>query len=136
MAAPAEITDIIPFNEFGSLDDLDFLENRVFDTESQVLRAPELDDLSGVVEDVLARTHKRAYLGLEAHDDCLALAPRLPPELRALRLSIRYRSLALELQVDHTHLRVAADGGKGKITLNVGGKGYAIEPGDVRTIAL
>ena len=40
-----EVTDIIPFNEFGSLDDLDFLDNSAFDTESQVLHAPELDDL-------------------------------------------------------------------------------------------
>jgi murein DD-endopeptidase MepM/ murein hydrolase activator NlpD len=41
-----EVTDIIPFNEFGSLDDLDFYGNSAFDTDSQVLRAPELDDLS------------------------------------------------------------------------------------------
>jgi murein DD-endopeptidase MepM/ murein hydrolase activator NlpD len=41
-----EVTDIVPFNEFGSLDDLEFLDNCAFDTESQVLRAPELDDLS------------------------------------------------------------------------------------------
>ena len=41
-----EVTDIIPFDEFGSLDDPDFLENSAFDTEAQVLRAPELDDLS------------------------------------------------------------------------------------------
>jgi murein DD-endopeptidase MepM/ murein hydrolase activator NlpD len=41
-----DVTDIIPFNEFGSLDDLDFLDNSAFDTESQVLRAPELDDLN------------------------------------------------------------------------------------------
>ena len=41
-----EVTDIIPFNEFGSLDDPDFLDNSAFDTESQVLRAPELDDLN------------------------------------------------------------------------------------------
>jgi murein DD-endopeptidase MepM/ murein hydrolase activator NlpD len=41
-----EVTDIIPFNEFGSLDDLDFLDNSAFDSESQVLRAPELDDLN------------------------------------------------------------------------------------------
>jgi murein DD-endopeptidase MepM/ murein hydrolase activator NlpD len=40
-----EITDIIPFNEFGSLDDLDFSDNCAFDKEVQVLRAPELDDL-------------------------------------------------------------------------------------------
>jgi murein DD-endopeptidase MepM/ murein hydrolase activator NlpD len=41
-----DVTDIIPFNEFGSLDDLEFLDSCAFDTESQVLRAPELDDLS------------------------------------------------------------------------------------------
>jgi murein DD-endopeptidase MepM/ murein hydrolase activator NlpD len=42
---PAEVTDIIPFNEFGDLADLDFLENSAFDREAQVIRAPELDDL-------------------------------------------------------------------------------------------
>ncbi len=40
-----EVTDIIPFNEFGNLDDLDFSDNTTFDKEAQVLRAPELDDL-------------------------------------------------------------------------------------------
>ncbi|HJT96233.1 MAG TPA: M23 family peptidase, partial [Mycobacterium sp.] len=40
-----EITDIIPFNEFGNLADLEFRENSAFDRESQVIHAPELDDL-------------------------------------------------------------------------------------------
>jgi murein DD-endopeptidase MepM/ murein hydrolase activator NlpD len=40
-----EVTDIIPFNEFGNLDDLDFSENSAFEKEAHVLRAPELDDL-------------------------------------------------------------------------------------------
>ncbi len=40
-----EVTDIIPFNEFGKLDDLEFSANSAFDKEAQVLRAPELDDL-------------------------------------------------------------------------------------------
>jgi murein DD-endopeptidase MepM/ murein hydrolase activator NlpD len=43
-----EVTDIIPFNEFGEIgtfDDLDFSENSAFAKEAQVLRAPELDDL-------------------------------------------------------------------------------------------
>lgn len=37
------MTDIVPFNEFGSLDDLDFSSN-AFDLAADVLRAPELDD--------------------------------------------------------------------------------------------
>ena len=40
-----EVTDIIPFNEFGNLDDLDFCDNSAFAKEAQVLGAPELDDL-------------------------------------------------------------------------------------------
>ena len=40
-----EVTDIIPFNEFGKLDDLDFSANSAFEKEAQVLGAPELDDL-------------------------------------------------------------------------------------------
>ncbi|WP_276031380.1 M23 family metallopeptidase [Mycolicibacterium komossense] len=42
-----EVTDIIPFNEFGSLDDFDFRDG-AFDGETAVLRAPELDDLHDV----------------------------------------------------------------------------------------
>jgi murein DD-endopeptidase MepM/ murein hydrolase activator NlpD len=41
----SEITDIIPFNEFGDLGELDFRDNCAFDRESQVIHAPELDDL-------------------------------------------------------------------------------------------
>ena len=41
-----EITDIIPFNEFGKLDDLEFHDNSAFDRACQVIHAPELDDMS------------------------------------------------------------------------------------------
>ena len=41
-----EITDIIPFNEFGELDDLEFHDNSAFDRECQVIHAPELDDMA------------------------------------------------------------------------------------------
>jgi murein DD-endopeptidase MepM/ murein hydrolase activator NlpD len=43
--SPAEVTDIIPFNEFGDLHDLDFRESSAFDKEQRVIAAPELDDL-------------------------------------------------------------------------------------------
>ena len=45
---PAEITDIIPFNEFGDLADVEFREHAAFDTESQVVHCPELDDMHDV----------------------------------------------------------------------------------------
>jgi murein DD-endopeptidase MepM/ murein hydrolase activator NlpD len=41
----ATITDIIPFNEFGDLGDLDFSNSSAFDRESRVVHAPELDDM-------------------------------------------------------------------------------------------
>nr|WP_246224311.1 M23 family metallopeptidase [Mycolicibacterium anyangense] len=43
-----DITDIIPFNEFGELRDLidvDSCEHSTFDTGSQVVHSPELDDM-------------------------------------------------------------------------------------------
>ncbi|WP_413467126.1 M23 family metallopeptidase [Mycolicibacterium sp. 120270] len=40
-----EVTDIIPFNEFGKLSDLEFDHSSAFDREVQVVHAPELDDL-------------------------------------------------------------------------------------------
>ena len=44
----AEITDIIPFNEFGDLAELDFYKSTAFDREAQVIHAPELDDLHDI----------------------------------------------------------------------------------------
>ena len=40
-----DVTDIIPFNEFGDLDDVDFREHTAFDLEAQVVHSPELDDM-------------------------------------------------------------------------------------------
>lgn len=51
----AEITDIIPFNEFGDLADLEFRENCAFDRESQVIAAPELDDLHDTEDQIPLR---------------------------------------------------------------------------------
>jgi hypothetical protein len=40
-----EITVIIPFNEYGDLDDLEFSNSSAFTREARVIQAPELDDL-------------------------------------------------------------------------------------------
>ena len=47
LAAPGltEVTDIIPFDEFGELGDLDDAPSGAFDRDTEVIRAPELDDL-------------------------------------------------------------------------------------------
>jgi len=81
-----EVTDIIPFNEFGRLADSDFSENSAFDKEAQVLRAPELDDLDDTdnlaVFDLLrpsASEHRLSPLERgtnRARDDAASLAGR------------------------------------------------------------
>ncbi|MGY4711106.1 M23 family metallopeptidase [Mycolicibacterium sp. CBM1] len=43
-----DVTDIIPFNEFGDLCDIDLREHTAFDTESRVVHCPELDDMHDV----------------------------------------------------------------------------------------
>ncbi len=70
----AEITDIIPFNEFGDLADVDFRDNSAFDRESQVIHAPELDDMHDTDDLVPLR---------------LAVPSEFRPEARAER-SARY----------------------------------------------
>ncbi|MCG5431014.1 M23 family metallopeptidase [Mycobacterium sp. MYCO198283] len=40
-----DITELIPFNEFGGLEDADFAQQTAFGNESAVVHAPELDDL-------------------------------------------------------------------------------------------
>ncbi|BBX20423.1 hypothetical protein CRI77_24725 [Mycolicibacterium duvalii] len=67
---PSEITDIIPFNEFGPISDfsdLDVLPHAAFDREAQVMHAPELDDLTDT-------------------DDLTPLRLAVPAEFRAVGL--------------------------------------------------
>ena len=46
----AEITDIIPFNEFGDLAELDFYQSSAFDREAQVVELRSVDDLRLAIE--------------------------------------------------------------------------------------
>ena len=76
-----EVTDIIPFNEFGNLDDLDFSDNCAFDKEAQVLRAPELDDLDDADNLTVLRLAAPS-------EDVTTVLPRVAshrPELRSRR---------------------------------------------------
>jgi murein DD-endopeptidase MepM/ murein hydrolase activator NlpD len=66
---PAEITDIIPFNEFGDLADLDFRDNSAFDRESQVIRAPELDDLHDTDDLIPLRLAVPAKFRSDPHEE-------------------------------------------------------------------
>ena len=45
-ASPAEVTDIIPFNEFGDLHELDFRDSSAFDKEQRVMSMYYFDGMT------------------------------------------------------------------------------------------
>jgi alpha,alpha-trehalase len=51
---------------------------------------------------------QRCYTGLELRGDVLWLNPRLPDDLRRLRLFVHYRSHSLDLDISHETLTVSA----------------------------
>ena len=64
-----EITDIIPFNEFGKLADLEFHHSSAFDRESQVVHAPELDDMHDTDDLIPLRLAVPSKFRPEARDE-------------------------------------------------------------------
>jgi murein DD-endopeptidase MepM/ murein hydrolase activator NlpD len=71
---PNEVTDILPFNEFGSLDDLD-LRTSAFDT-TDVLSAPELDDCVEI-EETPFQLMRRMDLNVIHDPDATDVIPRV-----------------------------------------------------------
>ena len=66
----------MPFNEFGSLDDLDF-HSHAFDGATEVLRAPELDDLADTDDLTPLKLSRRMDLGVIEDADKTDVIPRL-----------------------------------------------------------
>jgi murein DD-endopeptidase MepM/ murein hydrolase activator NlpD len=89
-----DTTDIIPFNEFGSLHDLDF-HGSAFDTEAQVLRAPELDDLHDIDDLTPLRLAVPAAFrsrNTETYDpDVTDVIPRAPQHRKPVTSAVRGR---------------------------------------------
>lgn len=96
----AEITDIIPFNEFGNLAELEFRANSAFDRESQVMYAPELDDLH---DDTHDQTPLRLAVPSEFRRD--------PRDER--RSSHAYRDSHTDVSDGTTKTDIIAIGGRG-----------------------
>jgi murein DD-endopeptidase MepM/ murein hydrolase activator NlpD len=86
-----DVTDIIPFNEFGDLCDIDFRENSAFDS-LQVARCPELDDLHdaddpqplrlAVPAEFAARGDHRAEVPRYSNSENTDILPRTPQHRR------------------------------------------------------
>ncbi|KUI39324.1 M23 family metallopeptidase [Mycobacterium sp. GA-2829] len=72
----AEVTDIIPFNEFGDLDDFDFRDSTAFDRDVEIIRAPELDDLHDTDDLIPLRLAVPAHFRAEGDDAASSRGPR------------------------------------------------------------
>ncbi len=92
------MTDIVPFNEFGSLDDLDFHDG-AFDSEAEILRAPELDDVADTDEMPLTLM-RRMDLNVIHDPDATDVIPRVTgglhrkPAASALRGRVMIAAMA------------------------------------------
>ncbi len=78
---------------------------------------------------------QRCYTGLETRDDILFLNPRLPNELKSIKLHIRYRSVWLDLHIGQKHIMIKSFACKATpIKINVCGKNFSFDPGESREI--
>ncbi len=75
---------------------------------------------------------QRCYTGLEIRNEMLWLNPRLPEEVKEIKLQIRYRSHWIKLHINHKKLIVEFDEGwlKQPITINVKGNTKVFKKND------
>jgi alpha,alpha-trehalase len=80
---------------------------------------------------------QRGYTGIETRGDVLRLNPRLPAELRCLRLSLRYRGYAIDLEVRQDALEVRArESNRAPLELVVVDTPHTLAPGEARRFEL
>jgi len=80
---------------------------------------------------------QRGYTGIVTRGDVLWLNPRLPAELPCLRISVRYRGYALDLEVRHDAVEVHARGANAEaISLGVVDTVHTLKAGETRRFAL
>jgi murein DD-endopeptidase MepM/ murein hydrolase activator NlpD len=103
-----DVTDIIPFNEFGGLGDIDFRENTAFDTEAQVARCPELDDLHDAddlkplrlavpTEFAAGRGDRHAEVPRYSNSELTDVLPRMPQHRRQPTGAVKGRMMIVAM---------------------------------------
>ncbi|QKT03505.1 glycoside hydrolase family 65 protein [Ectothiorhodospiraceae bacterium 2226] len=76
---------------------------------------------------------QRCYTGLEVREDVLWLTPRLPKEMRRLRVRMRYHTHWLTIEMNHRRLRVACERGyAGPARIGFDGAVYEVAHGTQR----
>ncbi|RDH75025.1 M23 family peptidase [Mycolicibacterium moriokaense] len=79
------MTDIIPFNEFGKLCELEFRDNTAFDRECQVIHAPELDDMADTDDLIPMRLAVPSEFRPDARDERRTASSGSPRSSRGAR---------------------------------------------------
>jgi len=76
----------------------------------------------------------RCYTGIETRGGILWLNPRLPEEIKRVRMTLRYRQRCLSLEVDHARLHIEARPGPGPILrLGIIDEVHELGPGQIVT---
>jgi len=74
---------------------------------------------------------QRCYLGIEVRGNVLHFDPSLPPDLRLVASRLRYRRHTLDVEVDHTALRISSRAQTAApITIGYRGRFRDVTPGD------
>jgi alpha,alpha-trehalase len=112
---------------------LEALESDVADIQGgTTAEGIHLGAMAGTVDLV-----QRGYTGIETRGDVLWLNPRLPEELKCLRITVRYRGLALELRVTREALEVRArTSNAAPIALGVVDAVHTLKAGEKRRFAI
>ncbi len=80
---------------------------------------------------------QRCYTGLEMREGVLWLDPRLPEELRSVKLHVRYRGHWLDVAITHAAVRVVFHRGPcEQVNVGVRGQVHTFSQGQTREIAL
>ena len=73
----------------------------------------------------------RCYTGFEPRDDKLHFAPALPPDVRRLRVSIRYRQQRIVVSIEEGRLILESMPSRAApVTVSCGGEERALRPGE------
>lgn len=91
-----------------------------------------LGSMAGAVDIVESR-----YAGLDISGEMLRVNPRLPSEIKRLRLRQQFRRRWYDLTISETQADIALDSdGRGAATVFVNGKPHQIEPGNTVSVTL
>jgi alpha,alpha-trehalase len=126
---------ISQFEGYDRLEEFDWKRARRKHGDIQGGTTPEgihLGAMAGVVDLV-----QRCYTEIQPRDDVLWFHPRLPEEIRSIRMNIRYRDQSLQIRVGKDRLKIRSLRSEATpILIGVESKVYELKAGEEREFKL